>query len=636
MTVRRVTAFLLPAAIAAVAIALVLAPAASAVWVTAGGHKIDEERLAPGPGAEPSANVFASPLDEAFKNIEYHGGEVASSLSTYTIFWDPSGADSYPAGYETGVNQFFGDIEHDTNPVENGQSVIAQYNAPNVNGWADYDPRFGGGLADTEAFPANGCKESTDEPVAGTTCLTENQIVEEIEKFITAKKLPNSFAAMYFVMLPPGVATCNLTEESSGHPQECSIGTKHSVYCTYHSYGGGGFLFSPQVYTVGSGCGSSSRPNGLPSDGEASQMEHELDEAITDPHVSAWLEAKTEGENGEGEVGDLCNLDFTSTGTAPNGQGYDMVINGHYYSIQSMWSDDGHSCKTSLSASEYSRVSPVPAFSSSQVATNEMSYTAIRSPFAVADYYWSLGDGEEVETTSATLTHTYAKGTGPYRVALTEFTSNGTPIAEARNIGVNQPTIEKAAATNLGPASATLNGRVNPNGAALSSCVFDYGTTTSYGKTASCPDIGAVNTPTTVSAAIAGLSPTTTYHYALLAKNAGGETKGEDDTFTTTKALAPTVQTKAASAITSSSAQLNATVNPKGTNVTNCVFEYGTTTGYGKTIGCATSPGSGIVAVKVDGPIGSGLTAGTEYHYRISATNSTGTTKGGDATFKTS
>jgi hypothetical protein len=40
--------------------------------------------------------------------------------------------------------------------------------------------------------------------------------------------------------------------------------------------------------------------------------------------------------------------------------------------------------------------------------------------------------------------------------------------------------------------------------------------------------------------------------------------------------------------------------------------------------------------VVVDASIASGLAASTEYHYRISATNSAGTTKGTDVTFKTS
>jgi hypothetical protein len=40
--------------------------------------------------------------------------------------------------------------------------------------------------------------------------------------------------------------------------------------------------------------------------------------------------------------------------------------------------------------------------------------------------------------------------------------------------------------------------------------------------------------------------------------------------------------------------------------------------------------------VVVDASIASGLAANTTYHYRISATNSSGTSTGGDATFKTS
>jgi hypothetical protein len=40
--------------------------------------------------------------------------------------------------------------------------------------------------------------------------------------------------------------------------------------------------------------------------------------------------------------------------------------------------------------------------------------------------------------------------------------------------------------------------------------------------------------------------------------------------------------------------------------------------------------------VVVDASIASGLAADTTYHYRISATNGSGTSKGEDVTFKTS
>jgi hypothetical protein len=65
-------------------------------------------------------------------------------------------------------------------------------------------------------------------------------------------------------------------------------------------------------------------------------------------------------------------------------------------------------------------------------------------------------------------------------------------------------------------------------------------------------------------------------------------------------------------------------------------FEYRTSTGYGSSASCTSLPGSGSSPVVVEAAIASGLAANTTYHFRISATNSAGTTKGTDLTFKTS
>jgi hypothetical protein len=75
---------------------------------------------------------------------------------------------------------------------------------------------------------------------------------------------------------------------------------------------------------------------------------------------------------------------------------------------------------------------------------------------------------------------------------------------------------------------------------------------------------------------------------------------------------------------------LNGTVNPNGFDTT-VLFEWGTTSAYGNTtpvqsIGKATTN----VAVTADLI---GLTPDTLYHYRVVATNSVGTTEGGDVTF---
>ena len=78
------------------------------------------------------------------------------------------------------------------------------------------------------------------------------------------------------------------------------------------------------------------------------------------------------------------------------------------------------------------------------------------------------------------------------------------------------------------------------------------------------------------------------------------EAGGEFAIMTVTRAATgPIVETDVASAITSGSAVLNATVNPDGEEVTDCYIEYGTTAAPGSTGPCAPSPGSGAGPVAV-------------------------------------
>ena len=94
----------------------------------------------------------------------------------------------------------------------------------------------------------------------------------------------------------------------------------------------------------------------------------------------------------------------------------------------------------------------------------------------------------------------------------------------------------------------------------------------------------------------------------------------------------PVVSTGTATAITSTSAKLNGTVNPGG-EATSYYFQYGTTTSYGSQT--ATSPvGAGSANVDVAAPISS-LTPNTAYHYRLVAINGSGTTLGSDVSFTT-
>jgi hypothetical protein len=94
----------------------------------------------------------------------------------------------------------------------------------------------------------------------------------------------------------------------------------------------------------------------------------------------------------------------------------------------------------------------------------------------------------------------------------------------------------------------------------------------------------------------------------------------------------PTVTTGAATSLTYSSATLTGSVNPRGLS-TLVYFQIGTTNKYGAQSAPQEIPAGGAaVPVAISFP---GLTAGTTYHYRIVATNSSGTTLGRDRTLTT-
>ena len=91
------------------------------------------------------------------------------------------------------------------------------------------------------------------------------------------------------------------------------------------------------------------------------------------------------------------------------------------------------------------------------------------------------------------------------------------------------------------------------------------------------------------------------------------------------------VTTNAATNVTSSSATLNATVNPNGLT-TSVHFEYGLTSSYG--FSTASHNYSGTTTQNVSANI-TGLSPNTTYHFRVVATNSGGTRHGSDRTFTT-
>ena len=96
--------------------------------------------------------------------------------------------------------------------------------------------------------------------------------------------------------------------------------------------------------------------------------------------------------------------------------------------------------------------------------------------------------------------------------------------------------------------------------------------------------------------------------------------------------MPPLVRTNPAANVGGQSATLKGTVTPRG-KTTEFFFAYGTTKAYGQRTPTQTV-GAGNGAQQVSQTVG-GLRVGTQYHFRIVATNPDGTSSGGDRTFRT-
>ncbi len=205
------------------------------------------------------------------------------------------------------------------------------------------------------------------------------------------------------------------------------------------------------------------------------------------------------------------------------------------------------------------------------------------------------------------------------------------------------PSTTTVAATGVSSSGATLNGSANPNGSS-SFGYFRYSTTdpgtcsdswgtrwpTSSGSDSS---LGAGSIEAPFNRSLSSLVPATTYYFCAAARNSFGTNFGEVLSFTT-GAAAPTVSTGSASSLTGSTAQLNGTSNPGGSETTawfrysssspgTCNDTFGTRapTAGGSALGAGTS------SVAFNQGI-TGLSPSTTYYYCAIAQNAVGTVLG--------
>ena len=144
--------------------------------------------------------------------------------------------------------------------------------------------------------------------------------------------------------------------------------------------------------------------------------------------------------------------------------------------------------------------------------------------------------GSTSTAVTSTLSGLTANTLYHYRVVATNTagTTYGSDLTFTTISGI--PTATSAAATSITSTEAVLNGAVNA-GSLSTTVTFNYGTSTSYGKTVSAtPGTATGSASTAVTSALSGLTANTLYHFRVVAANTAGTTYGSDLTFTTLSA----------------------------------------------------------------------------------------------------
>ena len=216
--------------------------------------------------------------------------------------------------------------------------------------------------------------------------------------------------------------------------------------------------------------------------------------------------------------------------------------------------------------------------------------------------------------------------------------SKSTPPGKFSTLFLPKPAVSDLAVSGVTTTSAHFSAEIDPgdtNPLAATSWHFEC-TPSCDGLQGGTVPAGASGDELKVANDATGLQPNTAYLVRLFASNAAGEVR-QTESFQT-PAVGPLVRAWAAGPVASTSADVNAQVNPRG-SATVYWFEWGTSD-------CSANPCASIPA-EHDASAGSGqsyvyllrhltgLAPSTTYHFRVVARNASGTVAGDDQQFTT-
>lgn len=436
---------------------VVLAPAVAQASTLPAGHRflgVIKSTAARGP-------LLRTGEDISVENVTYHGGQVVHANTAYAIFWAPPGY-SFPATYQQQIANYLTNVQAASGRADNVYAVATQYT--DQAGSAAGGSTFGGAFTDTDPLPASGCADT----VTPRACLTDDQLIAELNAFTAAHNLPLGDQSLYLLFTPQGIGSCYDYTSS-----QCA----YSYYCAYHSAylnQSVDVLYANLPYSTGL-CQSEQQPGGTSADSTIDSLSHEHIEALTDPFGDGWT------DSAGNEVADKCDTSYGQIlGATTFGQ-YDQVLNGADYYLQQEWSNASGSCASSYSTAPSVPSASVKLATAFPVIGRPVSFdgSASSDQGSTLDFYtWDFGDGT-APVNAKLAQHVYAQP-GSYTVVLTVTDAAGRSASYRQRIVVRKPSPRAAAV--IAPRKPRSGqwikfnaGRSSDNGSPLISYTWRFG-----------------------------------------------------------------------------------------------------------------------------------------------------------------
>lgn len=268
--------------------------------------------------------------------MDYAGGKTMHNVSAYAIFWLPDGQHYQPAGAQATDDNFILDVKQFMDDLGGSDyyNILTQYGdkkGPVKNRFA-----FGGGVIDSSPYPHAGTRADP---------LRESNLVSEIKRVIKLRKLKfNNDNTLFMIFTADGIQSC------AGDNTFCTFNSTQG-YCAYHSnfsFKKKQIVFAVQPTMNTQNCQANdpttddnSPNNDAAADRAIDLLAHEIFESVTDP-----VDGKGWSANGDlsREIGDLCDQTYGPR----DDNGGDVVLNGHEYYVQSMYSNKDGGCVMAL------------------------------------------------------------------------------------------------------------------------------------------------------------------------------------------------------------------------------------------------------------------------------------------------